>query len=411
MLETATEGGERRERLKSLNLWQKKRRLRALEDVKKLRSEAREAELALRRRSGSQGVNTTTESVDTSSSSSSGGGAGAGGDFRDDSRPGFIRAKETRKRYASQLSVLEWLIDVPEDLHTSWYVMPRPEGPRCLVISENGSTVSRTKNGSFHKEFQSTLPNGSRESSRASCKGSKCVLDAVFHSPSNTFFVTDCMVWEDYSLTNCDFEFRRFWVSQKLSESGGQQVQPHQASKFKVEIIPMEVATQQMLVNAYSNEFPYTKDGLILIHKDCLYAEGQTPLCLQWKDESCSRYPIDTDANGNVLEKQSVVLQLGEDQRTLCTGDCPPIALGALPQDFVEQNSGLLNSGTLFRCNIGARGFDFAPDGRPVGAHLELVGVSRKRVAGEIVSRILFQYLTRTRQITFQSLLGGGMNG
>ena len=36
---------------------------------------------------------------------------------------------------AQQLMVPEWMTDIPPDLPSSWLVMPRPEGKRCLVIS------------------------------------------------------------------------------------------------------------------------------------------------------------------------------------------------------------------------------------------------------------------------------------
>mmetsp|Transcript_25161 Transcript_25161/g.53955 ORF Transcript_25161/g.53955 Transcript_25161/m.53955 type:complete len:444 (+) Transcript_25161:176-1507(+) len=424
---------EGRSTLKSLNAWQRKRRLKALEGVRKRRNLAREAELSLRRKptepfqdaGGSEAVMEEGGSQQATGSSGDNGG-GLGIEVARADRPGFVRAKESCKRHASQLSVMEWLIDVPEDLHTHWFVMPRPEGPRCLVTSQGGSTISRFKNGRFHRKFQSALPNGSKASMTGSSKGSKCVLDAVFHAPSRTFYVTDCMVWEDYSLVDCDFEFRRFWLSQRLpggpagpaingdcfgfgSSSGScSSGDDANAVAFHVAATPVEKATRETLARAYSDAFAYEKDGLILIHKEALYIQGQqTPLCLQWKDAHCSRYPIDTDAEGNVLEKQSVVLQLAADGRSVCTGDDDPIALGALPLAFAQENAGSLRPGMLFRFNLGEGGLVLAPDGKPAGANLELVGMPKKRVAGDVVSRILFQYLTRTGQVTFQTLLAG----
>ncbi len=414
-----SEKKEGRSTLKSLNAWQRKRRLKALEGVRKRRTLAREAELALRRKpaqdeGGSEAAMEEGGSQQATAGSSGGGGGAFGIEVARADRPGFVRAKESCKRYASQLSVMEWLIDVPEDLHTNWFVMPRPEGPRCLLTSQGGSTISRNKNGRFHKKFQSALPNGSKASMTDSSKGSKCVLDAVFHAPSRTFYVTDCMVWEDYSLVDCDFEFRRFWLAQRLSaerppapagaisEDGS-----GDSATFHVAATPVEKAAPETLARAYADPFAYEKDGLILIHKEALYIQGeQTPLCLQWKDAQCSRYPIDTDADGNVLEKQSVVLQLAADGQSVCTGDKEDaIALGTLPLAFARENAGSLKPGMLFRFNLGPEGLVLAPDGRPAGASLELVGMPKKRVAGDVVSRILFQYLTRTGQVTFQTLL------
>lgn len=52
------------------------------------------------------------------------------------------RVKRRRQHFANQLMVPEWLVDVPSDLNgkgsamgEGWYVLPRPEGKRCLVIA------------------------------------------------------------------------------------------------------------------------------------------------------------------------------------------------------------------------------------------------------------------------------------
>lgn len=410
--------GEKRDNLKSLNIWQKNRRLKALQGVRTQRSQARESELALRRTQQSQQPSASSSvpgGAGDSSDEQAGGNLNVAGDRHNHNRKGYIRAKESRKRYASQLSVLEWLIDVPEDLHINWYVMPRPEGPRCLLISQSGSTISRYKNGSFHKKFQSCLPNGSKET-RGGNKGSRCVLDAVFQSSTNTFYIVDCMQWEDYSLLDCDFEFRRFWLNQRLPDvMASQQNVP--SAECALQVAPVEVATREMLTRAYSEDMSYAKEGLIFIHKESHYVQGQqTPLCLQWKDAACSRYPIDTDASGKVLERQSVVLKLREDQRSVCTGDNPPLTLGTLPQHFVDQNAHNLQPGTLFRFNLGPDGLKLAPDGRPIAANLELTGIPQNRVAADTISRIIFQHLTRANQINFEKLLnpiqgGGGVGG
>jgi snurportin-1 len=54
----------------------------------------------------------------------------------------------------------EWMVDVPPDLGSSWYVTPRPSGQRCLVIASRGATVSRLKTGRVLHRFPSALPGG-----------------------------------------------------------------------------------------------------------------------------------------------------------------------------------------------------------------------------------------------------------
>lgn len=60
-------------------------------------------------------------------------------------RPGH--GHQTRLYYASQLMHPDWLTDIPADLGPNWLVLPRPEGPRCLVIASRGRTTSRLRNG------------------------------------------------------------------------------------------------------------------------------------------------------------------------------------------------------------------------------------------------------------------------
>lgn len=59
------------------------------------------------------------------------------------------RVRERRRYWASQVQTPEWMTDVPAALNGAgqagigWFVRPRPEGRRCLVMSHNGVTVSR----------------------------------------------------------------------------------------------------------------------------------------------------------------------------------------------------------------------------------------------------------------------------
>lgn len=60
------------------------------------------------------------------------------------------RVKQRREHFSRQLMTPEWLIDVPNDLNGSgsalgegWYVLPRPEGKRCLVVANGYAAVER----------------------------------------------------------------------------------------------------------------------------------------------------------------------------------------------------------------------------------------------------------------------------
>ena len=122
------------------------------------------------------------------------------------------------------------------------------------------------------------------------------------------------------------------------------------------------------LHHTYSSTVPFQRDGLYFLHKEGHYSLGTTPLAVLWKDEACSQYVIDTDANGVVPEHQvcgmqcysqcnplllkalhvkntaythlvcivqSVTLEYRMDQ-TVATADNPPVVLGRMPAHFVQ---------------------------------------------------------------------------
>lgn len=61
------------------------------------------------------------------------------------------------------------------------YVCARPAGKRCFVVSSNGTTVSRLRNGSMLHRFPSALPNGARTNNSSRSGQSYCILDCIFH--------------------------------------------------------------------------------------------------------------------------------------------------------------------------------------------------------------------------------------
>lgn len=61
------------------------------------------------------------------------------------------------------------------------YVFVRPSGKRCFVVSSNGITVSRLRNGSVLHRFPSALPGGSRARDASGPAQSYSILDCIFH--------------------------------------------------------------------------------------------------------------------------------------------------------------------------------------------------------------------------------------
>lgn len=60
--------------------------------------------------------------------------------------------------FLSQLMLSEWLVDVPENFSTNWFMIPCPEGKRCLVVAERVKKITFIKN--FKKNVISITVSG-----------------------------------------------------------------------------------------------------------------------------------------------------------------------------------------------------------------------------------------------------------
>ncbi|WIA09803.1 hypothetical protein OEZ85_009178 [Tetradesmus obliquus] len=387
--------------------------------------------------------------------------------------------------FARQLMQPEWMSDIPQDLGSSWLVMPRPEGKRCLVISTGNYTYARSRTGALLLRFPSKLPGGGPGTSGGeSCY---CVLDCILqeqeqriqhqhnqqqqqqrvgmdadmapagestpsqpqqHSANGsssssssggcTFFIQDVLAWRGYSLVDCGAEFRLFWLASKLQEEAGGSSSssswsldggnpgPSHSHRFK--LLPYWHATPDGLAAAAragaaaaaaaaaaAGGCPgYVQDGVYLRHVEGHYSQGGgcTPLALLWKDAGCSRYLLDTDGDGVVPEFQQLVLAYqGPPTDGVATADEPPVVLGRLPQEFVQQmGPKLLRPGRLLRFSIRAGGLLFNADGSPAGADLAYEGpANQRRGRADVYTKVLFQWQARRQPLQLEALLAAAV--
>lgn len=313
-----------------------------------------------------------------------------------------LRGQESRRWFARQLMLPEWMIDIPDRLSQDWFVLARPAGKRCFVVSINGTTVSRLRNGSVLHHFPSALPCGARTRENSGSAQSYCILDCIFHEMDQTYYVIDMVCWRGYSLYDCNAEFRFFWLNSKLSE-GGACEPPSQYHRYRFSPVPVYSCDQSGLLSAYTGQVSYAKDGLLFYNKHAHYQSGNTPLTLVWKDEKCSQYVIDTDSKGEVPSKQQVVLELQNDGK-VTTSDDPPVVFGCLDQDFLEKSG--LCPGSLLRFSINDGGLTFV-DGKLEKADLQYQGKpNRARAFADSYSKIVFQYMARHSPLKIDDLLG-----
>lgn len=311
-----------------------------------------------------------------------------------------LKAAEARKWFAKQLMHPEWMIDIPKNLAQDWFVFARPSGKRCFVVSCNGTTISRLRNGSILHRFPSALPSGARKKDSGPSQ-SYSILDCIFHEVDQTYYVIDMVCWRGYSLSDCTAEFRFFWLNSKLAESGACEPPSHY-HKYRFSLVPVYGCDSNGLSAAYSAPVPYVKDGLLFYNKHAHYQAGITPLALVWKDENCSQYVMDTDSKGQVPNQQQVVLELQEDGR-LTTSDDPPVVFGCLDASFIQQSE--LHSGCLLRFSIGEGGLVLI-HGKLEKADLHYLGkVNRARASADSFSKVMFQYSVRHSPLRIDGLL------
>ena len=183
----------------------------------------------------------------------------------------------------------------PSPEEPGWFVLPRVEGKRCLVISSNGRTVSRDKNGIIIHQFDSPLPSGSQKLRSCGSQGMFCILDCTYNVDLNTYFVMDLLCWKGQSLYGCSASMRFYWAKERLEEVGiGSSPSPSPIWNHGFSLVPRLPCSRSNIEYILSNQFAFgfPLDGLLFVARGGYYEPDSqpSPLMLIWKHETCSRY-------------------------------------------------------------------------------------------------------------------------
>ena len=222
--------------------------------------------------------------------------------------------------YREYIQEPEWMVEIPNDLRCSaptgeddskWIVVPRPEGQRCLVIARGGRTVSRVESGHILHTFTSALPGGSAH--RRGTASSSAILDCVYCTESDAYYVVDVIFWNEVNCCDCDVSFRFYWLQSQLEELGDALTQRCRWNERVFNLVPRFPCTAVGLECAYLldtlDQFGYRKNGLLFFHIEGHYElGGLTPLVLLWKDANTCRYVSEADSHH--LTRQTVVLKV-----------------------------------------------------------------------------------------------------
>ncbi|CAH0405454.1 unnamed protein product [Chilo suppressalis] len=191
---------------------------------------------------------------------------------------GFNRASPA---YNNVLMMSEWLIEKPSDFAENWYITPCPKGTRVLVVANNGITKCYTKYGQFLFKMNSALPGGNRNYPKSN-KGTCCVLDCFYCETKSTLYVLDLLAWNNQPMTDCDTEFRYFWLQSQFAENPEVGVINKQ-NKIKFTLLPKSPCKPDEL-NKFMMTYPHFEsnspslDGILFYHRQAHYISGETPL-------------------------------------------------------------------------------------------------------------------------------------
>lgn len=349
--------------------------------------------------------------------------------------------------FARQLQIPDWMVEVPEDLGSSWLLQVRPEGERCLLLADGGRVQVRKKNGRvidrYHDDrlprgltvldvvcledpVAATEGHGAMEADekneeqvsmatetpepadgtmpeadgaalgRGSCSRGRgqgrgqgrgrTNFKITRRAPTGrSYMVCDVLAWGDVDLVCAEAECRRFWLESRFAEIDDRRSRQARALR----LVPWVDVGVQTLEEAYKGDPGYVKDSLVFFHRQGHYETGATPLALAWRDRQVSRYVVDTpDVSGETLpEKQAVVLEL-RGSGYLRTADRFVVAQ-CEPEAFANLKVAV---GSLVRCEIEAVDLTTKKISgcRPV-AHV----AARSRCWADTFGRIAFQHVHR----------------
>jgi hypothetical protein len=226
----------------------------------------------------------------------------------------------------NQLSEPEWMTEIPNDMvalidasqevRCEWFVLARPEGRRCVVISSRGTTISYLENGRVLHQFKSFLPGGGLNAQN----GSSSIVECIYYEPTKIYYILDVMSWNDMHCYECNAEFRFYWLRAKVEETPFISPQFSAQQQFSFLPVPYWECSWHGLREAYASELPYVRNGLLFYHREGHYEIGLTPLILLWKDGTVTSY-LDADGEETIAlrivneVRDEVMEEAVEDQR------------------------------------------------------------------------------------------------
>lgn len=179
------------------------------------------------------------------------------------------KERKVFEEYENILMQSEWLVDIPSNF-SDWIVKVVPFGKRRVLDAQFGRTTLYDKKGRQTNRFWTDLPGGNKRNNT-----SQTLLDGIYNEIDRTFYILDVIVWDGYDYSECETEFRFFWLEQKIIEISDR----GSMSIALVPSCPMDDIHRlftQDLAEFYG--YDIYADGILFYHKELHYHGGVTPL-------------------------------------------------------------------------------------------------------------------------------------
>ncbi|XP_012055810.1 PREDICTED: snurportin-1 [Atta cephalotes] len=173
----------------------------------------------------------------------------------------------------NRMMLSEWMLDVPQDLIENWIMVPCPIGKRVRVISGWGETRAYSRKGVLHGVFPSALPGGNSDSDFHH----SAAVDCLWIKNRKLFYILDVLYWSLLPFTNCQAEFRFFWIKNKFQEIPEFEERNTDTNRYPILTLP-NINCNSDVNSILANLDNEPLDGLLFYHRQALYTYGLTPL-------------------------------------------------------------------------------------------------------------------------------------
>ncbi|KMQ86790.1 snurportin-1-like protein [Lasius niger] len=175
----------------------------------------------------------------------------------------------------NRMMLSEWMLDVPQDFSESWIMVPCPIGNRTRIVSRYGTTKAYSRKGVLCDTFPSALPGGNPDADMHQ----SAIVDCIWVKSQQVYYILDILYWSRLPFTNCEAEFRLYWINSKIRETTEFKERDTDINKYPI-LSLQNIDCNSDLSSALTHlDFePNCIDGFLFYHRNAQYNFGCTPL-------------------------------------------------------------------------------------------------------------------------------------